>query len=59
MRTQNEFMMLVWLPEEKESYFHREFFKQDGLNIKKICWEEKSPYLCGDKKRITWYERRK
>ena len=32
---------LTWLPEDKDSYFHAEFFKQDGLNIKEICWEEK------------------
>ena len=32
---------LTWLPKEKDSHFHAEFFKQDGLNIKEICWEEK------------------
>lgn len=32
---------LTWLPKDKDSYFHAEFFKQDGLNIKEICWEEK------------------
>ena len=32
---------LTWLPKEKDSYFHAEFFKQNGLNIKEICWEEK------------------
>ena len=32
---------LTWLSEGKDSYFYAEFFKQDGLNIKEICWEEK------------------
>lgn len=32
---------LTWLPKDKDSHFHAEFFKQDGLNIKEICWEEK------------------
>ena len=32
---------LTWLPKGKDSYFHADFFKQDGLNIKEICWEEK------------------
>ena len=32
---------LTWLPKEKDSHFNAEFLKQDGLNIKEICWEEK------------------
>lgn len=32
---------LTWLPKEKDSHFYAEFFKQEGLNIKEICWEEK------------------
>jgi hypothetical protein len=32
---------LTWLPKDKDSHFHAEFFKQEGLNIKEICWEEK------------------
>lgn len=32
---------LTWLPKDKDSYFHVDFCKQNGLNIKEICWEEK------------------
>lgn len=32
---------LTWLPKGKDSHFHAEFLKQNGLNIKEICWEEK------------------
>ena len=32
---------LTWLPKDKDSYFHVGFCKQNGLNIKEICWEEK------------------
>ena len=32
---------LTWLPKGKDSHFHAKFYKQDGLNIKEICWEEK------------------
>ena len=41
---------LTWLPNEKDSHFHAGFCKQDGLNIKEICWEEKkSLSLCPPK----------
>ena len=41
---------LTWLPNEKDSHFHAEFYKQKGLNIKEICWEEKkSLSLCPPK----------
>lgn len=32
---------LTWLPKGKDSHFHAEFYKQNGLNIEEICWEEK------------------
>lgn len=32
---------LTWLPKDKDSHFYAEFFRQEGLNIKEICWEEK------------------
>lgn len=41
---------LTWLPKEKDSHFHVDFLKQNGLNIKEICWEEKkSLSLCPPK----------
>lgn len=32
---------LTWLPKGKDSHFYAEFYKQEGLNIKEICWSEK------------------
>lgn len=35
------------------------FLKQNGLNIKEICWEEKKPYLCDSQNIDSWNEKEK
>ena len=49
---------LTWLPKEKDSHFHAEFYKQKGLNIKEVVWEEKKPYLCDSQNIDSWNEKR-
>lgn len=58
---------LTWLPKDKDSHFHAEFLKQNGLNIKEICWEEKKslslwpPKLLSmsreEQIEVAWFER--
>lgn len=50
---------LTWLPKGKDSHFHVDFLKQNGLNIKEICWEEKKPYLCDSQNIDSWNEKEK
>ena len=35
------------------------FLKENGLNIKEICWEEKKPYLCDSQNIDSWNEKEK